>query len=163
MRLFMGLDLSLTGTGMCILREDGSVLKVGLYGGKLGRGAPVRDKIERMLDIARSVVSSVSEAKASIPGSEIVAGIEHYAYGRMRGAFADLGEINGVVKSQLWMAHSIEPKQVVVSSARKAVFGRGNVPKADVLGLLAERGLKFADHNEADAYVIAEALRCKEV
>jgi hypothetical protein len=52
---------------------------------------------------------------------------------------------------------------VVSSNARKLVFGAGNVKKKQIVSELAKRGLGLRGHNEADAYVIAECLRLKEL
>jgi Holliday junction resolvasome RuvABC endonuclease subunit len=89
---------------------------------------------------------------------EFNVGIEGFAFGA-RGAQNDLGEIQGVVKSQLWLALGVEPVIITSSTARKAVMGKGNFPKKDILATLVKRGLELKDHNEADAYVIAECLR----
>jgi hypothetical protein len=157
MKRYLGLDLSLTGAGVVVLDEDGAVVRSAVFGYELDRKATPRDKIERILFIASKVIGIVGEVSGT-GEIEWDAGVEHYAF-RQHGAVADLGEINGVVKTQLWMAHNIAPRAVVVSSARKLVLGRGNIKKDQIIPLLKERGLIFADHNIADAYVIAEALR----
>jgi hypothetical protein len=157
MKLYLGLDLSLTGAGVVVLDEAGVVLRAEVFGYSLDRKATPRDKIERIIFIASKVIGVVGELNDA-ENVEWDAGVEHYAF-RQMGAVADLGEINGVVKTQLWMAYNISPRAVVVSRARKVVLGAGNVKKEKIISLLRERGLVFLDHNIADAYVIAEALR----
>jgi hypothetical protein len=171
MKLFMGLDLSLTGTGCVVLDESGEIVSHNHWGEKLPRKARVRDKIERMIYIAEKVVGAVKDAmrpyipemtgwrKAiydGTPGFHV--GIENYAFYR-KGAQNDLGEIQGIVKSQLWLALGLEPVMITSSTARKTVMGKGNIPKKEILPELGRRGLELKDHNEADAYVIAECLR----
>jgi hypothetical protein len=160
MKCYLGLDLSLTGAGIVVLNEAGQVLRSEVVGYKLDRQSTPRDKIERIIFIASRVISVVKVVNAVNETGEIEweAGVEHYAF-HQGGAVADLGEINGVVKTQLWLAYNIAPRVVVVSSARKIVMGKGNVKKDRIIPLLKERGLVFDNHNIADAYVIAEALR----
>ena len=158
---YLGLDLSLSGTGIVILDAAGAIRNQSLVGHKLTRKATVREKLERMIGIASFILDKIRaedrDSESDHP-LEWVAGVEHYAFSA-HGAFADLGEVNGVVKTQLWLAFGLEPQQVIASSARKLVLGKGNTKKADVMPALAKRGVKFDDHNVADAYVIAEALR----
>ena len=71
----------------------------------------------------------------------------------------DLGELGGVVKTQLWLAEHILPQIVAVNSARALVFANGRIKKKLVEPTLAERGFAFGDSDIADAYVIAEAVR----
>ena len=167
--LFVGLDLSLTGAGCVVLDWDGSVLSHNVWGEKLERDARVRDKIERMIYIANKIVSELKRLKRQSyykgPNGEhpvIHVGIEGYAFGA-RGAQNDLGEIQGIVKSQLWLALGIEPVIIASSTARKVVMGKGNFPKDKILAELVKRGFELKDHNEADAYVIAECLRLSTV
>lgn len=169
MKLFMGLDLSLTGAGCVLLDEHGGIVSHDVWGDKLPRNARVRDKIERMIYITEKIVTTAkhhiraeclnqNKTYAEVASSVLQVGIEGYAFGA-RGAQNDLGEIQGIVKSQLWLALGIEPAIIVSSTARKAVMGKGNFPKKQILTELVKRGLELRDHNEADAYVIAECLR----
>ena len=178
MKLFMGLDLSLTGTGCVVLDEEGTILSHNLWGEKLTRDASVRDKIERMVYIAEKIVGAAKSALKGLPDdlhdfntfvgkrskSRSVAkdflhvGIENYAFGA-KGAQNDLGELQGVIKSQLWLALHVEPVMIASSTGRKAVMGKGNFPKKKILAELVRRGLELRNHDEADAYVIAECLR----
>jgi len=173
MKLFMGLDLSLTGTGCVVLTDDGRVVLQDTWGDKMKRKAPVRDKIERMLFIAERVLRAakycLSEAlppdtsyRAAVKDGWLHVGIENYAFGA-RGAQNDLGELQGVVKTQIWLALGTEPVMIALSTARKAVLGKGNFPKDEILPELGRRGLEFKDHNAADAYVVAECLRLSTV
>jgi Holliday junction resolvasome RuvABC endonuclease subunit len=159
---FVGLDLSLTGTGCTVLAPSGEVLFEDTWGDKMKRKAPVRDKIERMLFIANKVVTVCKSMVYFKESDRLHVGIENYAFGA-RGAQNDLGELQGVVKSQIWLALRVEPVMIALSTARKAVLGKGNFPKKQILPELGRRGLKFNDHNAADAYVVAECLRLSTV
>jgi hypothetical protein len=151
---FMGLDLSLRGAGIVVLDEAGIMLFQQVIGVDLERSASVRNKIERLITIAKAIVDAVA-AQGAVTWN---VAIENFAF-HQHGAIADLGEINGVVKMQLWMAFGIEPVLIGASTARKLVLGKGNIKKKMIIPALAVRGLTFGDHNIADAYVMAEALR----
>lgn len=147
---WMGLDLSLTGTGVVIIDDLGNVLKSGTYGEKLERKATEKEKIERMIWIATQVVRDSREFDTK------VIGIEGFAF-RAKGAQNDLGELHGVIKSQILMSLKIVPIIVPVKTARKTVLGNGNMKKDKVFACVSKLG--FGNDNEADAYVIAECLR----
>jgi len=152
---FMGLDLSLTGAGIVLLDEDGSVLRTVKDGWDLVRGADVIDSLDRMLHIASTILAIVREHG----GAEGVrVGIEGYAYNQPW-SMAALGELGGVVKSQLWLGAHVAPRVLAVSTARALVFANGRLKKPLVRPMLVERGFAFEDPDIADAYVIAEAVR----
>lgn len=162
-RCVIGLDLSLTSTGIVSLVEVGkdwgvhSSLHVGH---SLKRDAAVREKIERYVVIAAAVLDTVRQFK----GMEVTVGIEGYAYSK-KGAQNDLAELQGIVKSQLWLGERIEPVIVSVTEARKLVLGTGS-PKGSKKGktkegvakILKGMGLEFDSDDEADAYVIAKCV-----
>lgn len=162
---FVGLDLSLRGAGVCVLDGDGKVIHSQKLGYALGRSARLKDKIERMLSIAKGVVRVVDEYTV-LNDEDLLTkriqpsvGIEGYAFGKRGNATIDLGELGGVVKSQLWLRFTLEPTLIAATSGRKVVLGNGRIPKKEVIPRLAERGFRFADHDIADAYVIAETMR----
>ncbi len=152
----VGLDLSLTATGICVIDHNGNVIKTAVVGSSLKRTARVKEKVERLIEIATKIVNTVNGFIED--GVKPHVSIENYAFAA-RGAQNDLGELHGVVKSQLWLGCTIEPVMVPTLSARKTVFGKGNIPKKDVLPTLDKSGKTFYDHNIADAYVVAEHVR----
>jgi len=191
----VGLDLSLTGTGVVILGLDGEILFHGTYGESGHRDDPERVKIERQIGIASSVIRAIKAHGYDRDGwpddlspSEELARmrvaekpevwIEQYSFGkRFKGqksgsnAQYELAELHGVVRSQLWLALGIAAEKRTASHVRKVVFGKGNTPKAQVPKLLAKgrvttrtnwSGFEFPDGDQADAFVVAEALRCKD-
>ena len=153
LRKVLGLDLSLTGLGMVVLGAEGEVLFSETVGERLSRGASVREKIERLLYLSGRVLEVV---KTHEPDAVV---IEDYAYGARFGATFDLGELGGVVKTSLWLRCKIEPIMVGSGTARKVVLGHGRPKKAEIIPMLRKMGGVFKDHNEADAYVVAEWLR----
>lgn len=147
----MGLDLSCTATGIVVIGPSGWIC-FETVGGKLTRDAPVRDKVERLWTITAHIIEAFDKYKVK------QVAIEGYAWGA-RGAQNDLGELHGVVKSQLWRGRQCEPQIVQCSAARKAVLGAGRIEKKDIVRLVQARGITVTDHNQADAWVVAEWLR----
>lgn len=153
----IGLDLSVRSTGVAVLSGDGEVIDSLTVGQKLSRKATEREKIERLTYIAGRICEIVDTC---LKGGEVLVGIERYAYGA-RGAQNDLAELHGAVKTSLWLRCGVVPQMVQISAARKEVLGHG-LPrdKAKIVDLVRQRtGNRFAGHDEADAYVVAEYLR----
>jgi hypothetical protein len=154
----MGLDLSCTGTGIVVLDDEGVVLATAKDGWALDRKTTtVLDYIDRLLHITTTILDLV---RAHGGAAGLAVGIERYAY-NARGSQNDLGELGGVVKTQLWLAEHVLPQIVAVNSARALVFGNGRIKKKLVEPALASKGFAFGDSDIADAYVIAEAIRLK--
>jgi Holliday junction resolvasome RuvABC endonuclease subunit len=146
----LGLDLSDRGAGIVTLdATTGIVWAAETVGYALKRTATVRERVERMLDIATAVVRAYRAAPAPCGVA-----IEQFAWGA-RGAQNDLGELHGVVKTQLWLACRVEPVLYIVSQIRKEIFGKGNLKKDKILPHVVERGVPVADHNQADAWAVA--------
>jgi len=159
---FMGLDLSVRGAAGVVVDEHGTPVDQGLWGWGLSRKSPVKEKIERLIYIAGKVVDMGRRASRN---GELRIAIEDYAYSR-RGAQNDLGEIQGTIKTQIWLALTLIPVIIVASSARKKVLGKGRFSKGakgkkEIIKAVCDRGFKVSDDNIADAYVVAECLRLR--
>lgn len=138
------------------MQANGEVLSSKTFGYGLKRDSGVERKIKRLLHIADEVCSFVKEHLTAGDLSKIKVVIEGYAYSA-RGSQNDLAELQGTVKTQLYLMFKIVPVIMPVSKARKHVFGRGRLKKDEILVELGEQGVDFTDHNQADAYVIAKA------
>jgi len=161
----MGLDLSLRGAGCVVVDGDGGVVEHGLWGWGLDRKASPKEKIERLVYIAGKIIGVARKCLKSDQGDGLCIAIEDYAY-RMKGAQNDLGEIQGAVKTQIWLALGLIPDIIVASSARKSVLGKGRFSKGakgkkEIIDAVCGRGFSVSDDNVADAYVIAECLRLR--
>lgn len=136
--------------------DTGQIIQSATFGYGLTRDARIKEKVERMLTIARGIVDMIRAHGVTRVG------IENFAFHSV-GAQNDLGELQGIVKSQLWLAHRIEPVLVAISSGRKRVLGKGNFKKTEkklILALVNAMGRgTVANHNEADALVVAEYVR----
>jgi len=165
---YVGLDLSLRGAGVCVLNQSGEVLHTVKVGYALKRSSRVKDKVERMLCIAKAIVRVIDEYTVRNDGHLLtkhthpMVGIEGYAFSGRGNALFDLGELGGVVKSQLWLRFAVEPALIASSSGRKVVLGNGRMKKVDVIPQLEKKyGLLFTEHDIADAYVVAKTLQMR--
>lgn len=175
---YMGLDLSLTGAGIVILSDPdgdsplsaktGKVESQLIVGYSLTADASVREKTERMIDIAKAIIA---EARTWEYGDcELHVAIENYAFSTVKNAKGKsfqsssqtgLAELHGVVKSQLLLALRISPVLYSVKTARMVVFGNGNFDKKSIKPTLNSWGYSFKKTDDADAFVIAECHRQK--
>lgn len=114
-----------------------------------------KEKIERIITIAAEIVKRCQEFQVK------AVGIENYAFGAFGAGGSSsgtmLGELAGVVKRDLAVVYKIIPAMYSPSSARKALFGKGNgkLKKQEVQAKLKTLGMIFPSHDEGDAFVIA--------
>jgi len=143
-------------TGISIYTRDGlhhrcfTIEEIVARGSKKDPPIPEVERIRRCLRVANQIVKIVEDFQIRHVG------IEGYAFSKPHQAH-QIGEVAGVVKSQLWLKHRIIPRVVPPTSARKHVLGYGgSVAKKDVVKVV-EQGLGVAVENdhEADATVVA--------
>lgn len=179
----LGLDLSLKGTGMCILDGDpGSEPKIRTELIPQPEAKTVEERVLRLVAIAERIVGLLREEK---PDHVI---IEAAAKNQVWQAAA-MGEIHGVVKVQIYLESGQFPMVKEATEIRKVVIGKierkmvvvsvdekgkvkkrasyGEIPGAikgkkkratikDIIEMrLAATGLTFPTQDEMDAYVTA--------
>jgi Holliday junction resolvasome RuvABC endonuclease subunit len=135
----LGIDLALENTGLSIFTNTGIHHRCMTIQEKLSRGTkkdppiPEPERIERMLRIANEIVRVMTLFKVRHVGIE---GAAHNAKFQSH----QLGEVAGVVKSQIWMKFGIAPRVIPPEVIETVEQG---------LGVVVEN-----DH-EADATIIA--------
>jgi Holliday junction resolvasome RuvABC endonuclease subunit len=158
-KVVMGLDLSLTATGVVTIDKDGMPCDQRVMGYGLKKGSTQKQKIERLIDVPLAISAVVEEMKPD------VIAIENFAFGaRFGGEF--LGELHGVVKTHLYSKFGIVPYVYPPTTVRKSVFGYGGSDKKRIKAIvdkLEEDGVfgvfRFGDHNTRDAWAVAEHAR----
>ena len=148
----MGLDLSLTGTGVCVVSPDGEVVDQVQLGVPMTRKANVTQLTNRLLFIVNGILEVKTRSKVGRYA------IEDYAYGA-KGSQNDLAELHGAVMVQMAIRFEMYAERYSWSTLRKEILGRGNFPKDDILPALRERGMDLRTADIADAYLVAERLR----
>ena len=115
----MGIDLSLTSTGVCI---SGNAFSIGS-----------KAKGVRRLDEISTVI--MERARESLV--DIVA-IEGYSFGSRNSQAHSIGELGGVVRLALWK-ENIPFVEIPPTSRAKFATGRGNAPKSEVVSAISAR------------------------
>lgn len=151
LKYFLGLDLSLNGTGISVLSHDGSLIeskliklntnKTNLYKGQA--------RIKVIVDIILSILNKYSPQRVAVEG---------YSFGSKGRSFIDLAELGGVVRYEL-TNRKLDWVEIPPKTLKKMVSGNGNADKVQMMEAVHQRyGVKFEDDNENDAYCLARAL-----
>lgn len=137
----MGLDLSLTSTGLVVLAE-GLMLK--------SKAIKSKENTERrLIDIKDQIEREMLEYE---PNLVVLEGYAMLANGRITA----LAELGGVVKASLYVR---KQPFIVVPPARVKKFatGKGNANKDEVrLWVYKRWGVELKTNDEIDAYVLAQ-------
>ena len=162
----IGMDLAPRHSGFCYIPEDwrGGMddLEVDHSEYDLKGKMDPEAKVKAMLAAANVVINMVERF-----GVKYVA-VEGYAIGSRDRSVTDLAELCGIIKSQLWLAHNIVVKTVVVSSARKRLMGsirgkrktdkqrgiRALKGKRQVEVFLKNRGMDFGNEDVMDSFAV---------
>ncbi len=179
MPTILGLDLSLLGTGMCVLAPDGSRLHSRIIVGP--SVSDVRGRVERLIFISEIITDTAKSYNVSHIIIEAPAANQKFQA-------AAIGEIHGVVKTDLHRRLGVTPMVEQATKMRKAVVGKisskrtkyvdkegksktrvdyGVIPskigsktkratvKDIIEARLASLGILFDTQDEMDAYVTA--------
>lgn len=153
--IVVGLDLSLTGTGICVLGPN--LLYTKRFGSKVEGDdeAAEKKRIERIQLIAWKICEVCEKYKPE------VIGVENYSFGSFSksSSVTGLAELAGVVRVYLLARQGKVARRYAPTTARKIAFGKGSGKwkKDQVLSGLMDRGLMFPTNDEADAFVVAAA------
>jgi len=159
MLYFVGLDLSLTGTGVTIIDATGVIIATKVFGYPLKKTATELEKISRVIDIVDGIMQLVRKYK----DNTLMCSLERPAYSA-KGRQNDLSELQGVLKVNLWLAFSIISKLETASHVRKKVLGKGKLTKKQIMAeIKAQYKYILTNDNIADAFVLAECLRQETV
>ena len=145
---YLGLDLSLTGSGIVWLRDNEVLYRTTLTPPKNTRG------YDRLIYIRKNVIMAAVRARSHGQRRQLVGVVEGYAYGAMNKAH-DIGELGGVVRTAL---HEDGYMMLIVppTTLKKFVTGAGNAKKESMLMHTLNRwGVMFSDNNQCDAYGLA--------
>jgi len=140
--MLLGIDPSLTGTGVCILSST-TLMYVSTISSKT-KGIP------RLLEIETAI-------QALLKDIDVVC-IEGYGFGARGRAVFSLGELGGIIRRQLYLS-GIPYYDVPPTVLKKFVTGKGNANKNVVLEQVFRKwGIgseTLKDDNQVDAYGLA--------
>lgn len=144
----VGLDLSLTSTGIAVGNETWAISPKGLKGPQ--RLVYLRDQIIETLEHRSDYIS---------PYNGIIVIIEGYSFGSRNSHAHALGELGGVVRTALYEA-SFPYVEVAPTVRAKFATGRGNAGKSEVVSAVSARtGLLWdgpGNEDRCDAWILQE-------
>lgn len=146
MSTILGLDLSLTSTGWCVL-EGGKIRTKGLIKPKI-KGAERLRYIKDYVDNMLMQMHTRQELR--------LVALEGYSFGSKNTHAHSTGELGGIIKLTL-LLNKIETIIVPPTCLKKFITGKGNAPK-DIMMMktFAKYGIEFTNNNECDAYCLAK-------
>jgi len=144
---YMGLDLSLTSTGIVVVNSAGDVLTSGVVASK-------EKDMERLLEIRFQITQIMVDFNVMLTA------IEGYAYHiRNSRALTGLAELGGVVRSVLYASDN-PYVDIPPASVKKFATGKGNARK-DLMRLAVYKrwGFEHESNDVVDAFVLAQMAR----
>lgn len=146
--VFMGLDLSLTSSGVALLRHDGTPCMVHSLKPGSHKGL---DRVRFLSDQLRSVLP---------PTGRFVVAVEGYAMGRFVGMMFDRAEWIGQAKLMLYETGRCVSLIVPPTSLKQYATGAGNADKKAMCDAAYNAyGPCFTNDDEADALFLASVAR----
>jgi len=165
-RLYLGVDQSLTGTGVCLVDEDCKVVADGLLRPRKIRGV-------FRLDYICSEIAKVADLVPAC--ADFVSVREDYSFSSKGRAVFDLGELGGCVdlsfyrhRNGSWCSqrhYRIPPSTHKKFCLHNGAAQKGNTVAEKSLYLdLVEKmtGPRFNDDNTADAWMLARTIWAKD-
>lgn len=146
----IGLDLSLTGTGVVVIQKEKIIVQ------KLIKSKPPEEKnptteIERIIGIKKGITDIIEDGSA--PDLVVIEGL---AYGvRNATALVQLSGLNYMIREYLY-SRKIPFLIIAPTSVKKFITGSG-IAKKDIMMLEVYKryGVSMIDDNECDAYSLA--------
>lgn len=148
----IGIDQSLTGTGLAYISNDGvlvknSIIKTGKYLGT-----------ERLAFITDEIMKFCGEVN-----ERFVIAREGYSFGSKGRATFSLGELGGCIDLCLFksnMPNLVKYYHLSPNAVKKFCLGSGSIKKDSgyLLKVFNKFNIEFPDDNQADAFMIAQTL-----
>lgn len=149
---YVGLDLSLTGTGVTILKDSTHVCSTTIRS-RPPKVATPEAEIERLNIIIESVVEYLKKGLGEAPRLVVIEGLAFSA--RNTTAVMQLAGLSYMTRSRLlkeeWPFLVVAP-----TTLKKYITGKGNSPKELMLLEVYRRyGIAFLDNNQCDSFGLA--------
>ncbi|HNI02742.1 MAG TPA: crossover junction endodeoxyribonuclease RuvC [Chitinophagales bacterium] len=138
----VGIDPSLSGTGLCFIN------KLNIPITEIIKTKKMDNRFDRYDYIVHKILDFV-------PDTTNLVVIEHYSFGSI-GKQTDLAELGGIIRYALYV-NKVKFIEVAPSSLKKFITGRGNAKKDEMILAISKKYNKhFKDDNIADAYALAQ-------
>lgn len=146
----MGLDLSLTATGLVVCEGTTPVLEVVIKTNSDEYRGEWDSNQRRIARITDGIALHIEEQEP------YRIGIENAAFGAKRSDTRP-HEVSGVVKQRLWEAEFVF-ELVSTTSIKMLATGNGRASKRDMVLAAQQCGVQSKDNNVADAYWVAQEI-----
>lgn len=144
--VFIGLDLSLTGTGYCAVDSTGEIIESGVI---------VTKKLPKDYRRIKYIRDEIREFLTKFASKSYKVFVEGYSFGSKGRSVFDIAELGGIVRMML-IEEFNSAALVPPTSLKKWVCGKGNAKKdLMLLNAFKKFGKEFDDDNECDAYCLA--------
>jgi len=142
---YIGIDQSLTSTGIVILDEDAKIFASTIINSK-------EKGVKRLSDLSKKITEYLKNYN---PPKMIKIFIEGYSFGSRLGQAFSIGEWGGVLRKSLYeLGYNIAV--IPPTSLKKFITGKGNAKKELMLKEVFKKyNVDFTDNNLADAYGLA--------
>lgn len=157
--LIIGIDPSLTSTGIVVLRDS----KVELA--ETTKDRPELGTIERVKLIREqitNVIENLTDGHGEWQAPDLIV-IEGFSYGSKGRSLFDIAYLGWRIREdleQLKVDDGIPWLEVPPTQVKQFATGKGNANKEIILQQVYKRwGVEFSDNNQADAYVLAQIGR----
>lgn len=163
-KLFIGLDISFTGTGIAGISEDRTYFFSSLLKDKLDKSEKRRGIRYQRISTKITDALDLGIEKSICETSEIIITIEHFSY-RSIGRTFDLAELTGFVKRELFRYLSNKSISFTIlecppTKLKQFATGNGRAKKPEMVSACNKiLNLNIKDHNEADALLLSELGR----
>lgn len=150
---FVGLDLSLTSTGVAVITADGKAECIS-FGQSLKKNCGNYETIKRYISLTQQIIKHIKPYKI-----EMIA-IENYGFGGK--GLAVQCEFGGIVKSQMFLAMRRVPVALPSGNIRKLLLGDAKTSgiKQRVMNKLLDLGYSdLKNFDESDALAVAHVVR----
>jgi crossover junction endodeoxyribonuclease RuvC len=161
MSLIIGIDPSLTSTGIVVLR-DGEIEIA-----QTTKNKPELGTICRVHSILHQIIGTLNDMddiyKPELSQAPDLIVIEGFSYGSKGRSVFDIAYLGWRIREELERLRTgdnIPWLEVPPSQLKKFATGQGNANKEIILQQVYKRwGVEFSDNNQADAYVLAQIGR----
>lgn len=146
---FIGLDPSLTGTGIICLNEKGELEDEQLI--KSPASMDIEDRLKTINNIIQTLLDKYQDKK-----HKLFINIEGLSYQSTGDSFTQLAGLHYFIRINLYKKFDLEYMIIAPKTLKKFVTGNGNSKKElMLLEVYKHWGVSFKDHNLADAYGLA--------
>lgn len=157
---YIGIDPSLTGTGIVCLNKDGE-----LEDSRLIKTVPAQVIEERLIIINRTIQELLDKYQIRYTDGykhEALVYIEGPSFGARGNAILQLAGLHFLLRISLYKRFDLKYEIIAPTSLKKFVTGKGNSKKELMLLEVYKRwGVEFKNNNLADGFGLAKMAHIK--